>query len=308
VSNDFNSDDEDDVPSSRRRRPERSAGRRWSPLRFVSPGTFGAAVILFFLPWTDLSCNGPTGKLQMVTQSAYQSAVGEASEGEGFDKLREMGGPQVGKKGEVRLDLNELRRNPMPGPGGKEKEDKTEKAPLLWLYLGLLVAGAVVPVLLPTAQIRGAIIIGFVGFALLLLVLQMILGFPLANTAADFNKEMTQREDVGRNPLGPDLKLGGKMEMKSSYLLSFWASMLMLVASGALGLIQVIVGRPTGARSRRPRRRRDDDDKPADDAGERPRRSRRDDDEEERPRRPRRDDDEEEERPRRPRRRRDDDE
>ncbi len=260
MSDDFTYDDADDAPPRRRsdRPPERP-----SVWRFLSPGTFGVAVILFFLPWTDLSCNGPTGKMQMITQSGYQSAVGEASEGEGFAKLREEMGPQPGMPGmkaEVKLDANDFLKKIHQKGAEKETADTTEKAPLLWLYLVLLVAGAVVPVVLPTAQIRGAIILGFVGFAVLLLVLQMVLGFPLANDAAKANSEMKQAGDMGRNGFGPGLKLGGKVEIKSSYLPSFWGTLLCLVASAGLGVVQVVQGRPQGGRGSRSRRPRDDPD------------------------------------------------
>ena len=253
MSNDFDYDD-DDAPAPRRSKRDRAKARP-SPLRWISPGTFGAAAILFFLPWTDLSCNGPTGKMQLVTQSGYESAVGEGSEGEGFSKLREMGPMGGGNKADVKFDFKEIRNK---GPAGKANTDKEEKAPLLWVYLVLLVAGAIVPVLVAQNQVRGAIILGLVGFAILLLVLQMILGFPLANMAADFNKEIKDMGDLGKGGMGPDLKLGGKMEMKSSYLMAFWGSILLLVASGALGLVQIVTGAPKRARAGRSRRLRDD--------------------------------------------------
>jgi hypothetical protein len=260
VSDDFTHDDADDAPPRRRSDRDRPP-ERMSVWRFISPGTFGAAVILFFLPWTDLSCNGPTGKMQMITQSGYQSAVGEASEGEGFTKLREEMGPQPGMPGmkaEVKLDANDFLKKIHQKGAEKDTADTTEKAPLLWLYLVLLVGGAVVPVFLPAAQIRGAIILGFVGFAVLLLILQMVLGFPLANDAAKANTEMKEAGDMGRNGFGPDLKLGGKVEIKSSYLMAFWGSVLALVASAGLGVVQVVQGRPQGGRGKRSRPRDDD--------------------------------------------------
>jgi hypothetical protein len=112
MSNSFSFDDNDDASPSPRPAPVRPSGRS-SPLRFISPGTFGMAVILFFLPWTDLSCNGPKGKVQLVTQSGFQSATGEASEGDGFAKLREQEGLQTGKKAAPKFDLDELRKNPL---------------------------------------------------------------------------------------------------------------------------------------------------------------------------------------------------
>ena len=248
MSDDFTFDDADDARPAPMPDSDRPADRL-SILRFLTPGTFVAGVVLFFLPWTDLSCTSPAGRMQVATQSGYQSAVGELSEGEDFPRLREAMGA------DDKFDINKARKDPFEKGAAKEPADGGEKAPLLWLYLGLLVAGALVPVFVAGTQVRGAIVLGFVGFAALLLALQMILGFPLANDVAKMN-DLKPVGGPGRNPFGAE----PKVEIKSSYLASFWGSIGLLVVSAGLGLVQVVAGRPEGRRGRRPRRSRDDPD------------------------------------------------
>lgn len=250
MSNDFAFDDDGGVPA-RRPRPESAAGRL-SLLRFLTPGTFGAAVLLFFLPWTDLSCDGPTGRMQLLTQSGFQSAAGEASEGDGFATLRDSKGVPGGRKAGARVDLDELRNDArQKGAAGNESAGKVDRAHALWVYLALLVGGAVVPVLLAARRVRGAVVLGFTGLALLVLGVQAATGFPLADAAADFNNQASQLRNAGKGGPGPEFKLDARMEMRSSYLASFWASVLVLLTTGVLGLIQTISETLPGTRAAR---------------------------------------------------------
>ena len=219
--NDFAFDDNDDAGTAPRTLPPSRSDKRLSPLRFITPGTFGAAVVLFFLPWTELSCDGPTGRMQLLTQSGYQSAAGEASEGDGFAKLREVGGETGERKAGGKVDLDELRKDArQKGAAGKGSADKADRAPVLWIYLAVLAAGAVVPVFLAAHRARGTFVIGFAGLALFVLGLQAATGFPLADAAADFNSQSSQLRDAGKGaPVV--LKTGPKMEMKATYLPSF---------------------------------------------------------------------------------------
>lgn len=219
------------------------------------------AVLLFFLPWTDLSCNGPTGRMQIVTQSGLQSAIGEASEGGGIARQREEQERMTGKKANNKLDLGELRREQIQKVGAGNKDDGPEKAPMLWLYLVVLLAGSIVPAILAANRLRGGLVLGFAGFAVLLLLIQLLIGFPLASTAAEFNTDTKKVGNVGKNIGMGEANMFGKMEMKCSYLPSFWITFLMLIGSGALGLVQVIQGGgPKTSRGRSNRRPRDDPD------------------------------------------------
>ena len=147
-------DDDDDDYDPRPRRPR----ARMSPFRFISPGTFGLAVLLFFLPWTDVSCQAKGMKSeQLVTQSGYQSAVGEVTEGEAFKK--QGVGPPGAKADKPEKLLTD------PKKGGKDGKEEKETAPLLWVYLLLLVGGVAAPAFIAPDKVRGAVVVGLAGCA-----------------------------------------------------------------------------------------------------------------------------------------------
>jgi hypothetical protein len=267
-------DDEDDEDDRPRRR--RATGGGAAPvLRFVSPGTFGLAVVLFFLPWTDLHCHGPKGKIQLFTQSAYQSAVGEVSEGDGFSELKkEFGGADAGAKGPKPSELFAQGKHPGGKADGDGKEDGPDKAPLLWVYLGFVVLGALLPTAIADPRARGALVLGFAALALLVAAGSAAAGLPLAKTADDFNKEMKGVDVGGFGGLGglgggkAGAKPGGKLadaitpEMKCSYLLSFWLSLALLAGTAGVGGVQLALagGGSKSQRRKKARRRRDEED------------------------------------------------
>jgi len=231
-------DDEDDDYEPRRKR----GGRGATVLRFISPSTFTFAAVLFFLPWTDLSCYSFQGKKQLVVQSGYQSTTGEYSEGSAFvEARREM---QAEGVGEENLQLSDLKK--ATKQHGEDENDGPDKTPLLWLYFGLLIAGALVPVLIGGARLRGIAILAFAVLAFLILTIQ---------TAADFNKQMendiNEAKKVGAGgPFGDEMK----PVLTCTYLPCYWLSHGMLVAAGVLGAIQVAIG----PKKRKARSRRDD--------------------------------------------------
>jgi hypothetical protein len=241
-------DDEEDAEYER----PRTRRVRSSPLRWVTPGTFGLAAILFFLPWTDLSCNGPTGRVQLVSQSGMQSAAGTYSEGEAIRELRERkakGGAKPGMDGLGELNLN---------PKGDGKKDGPDAAPILWVYLAMLLAGAGVAV--APNRLRGAMVTGFAAVSLLVLLLQVGIGLPLPKAAAESNEKMEKAGPAGGAVLKVDNmdELREMARIRSSYLPSFWISIVVLLASLTLGIIQLALG--DGKPERRRRRPRDDDE------------------------------------------------
>lgn len=280
MAKDFDFDDEDDFDEYKPRRKAKSASGGAAALRFLSPGTFGIAILLFFLPWTDFGCNGPTGKMQLVTQSGYQSASGGISEGDGIKQMKEMNGIKDDGKKNKEFKLSDL--NPPGAAKGKGKNDSPEKAYLLWLYLALLAAGAIVPALIGATKMRGLFLTAFSAAATLVLVLQMVLGFPLSKAASEANKEFKEGmakmgKNAGPGPAMPGMpNLDGKMEITSHYLVSFWLTILLLVGSLALGIIQVGLGggnkKPKRRRREEPEDDYDDDDEDDPDEDDRPRR------------------------------------
>jgi hypothetical protein len=125
------------------------------------------------------------------------------------------------------------------------------------VYLVFLIGGAAVPVFLAATRFRGVVILAFAALAMLILGVQLLMGLPLPNAAADFNSEVKKVDDIGKNAVGPQINIGGNMEMKASYLPSFFGSVLFLLMSATLGLVQLIVGGPKGMTTSR-RRARDD--------------------------------------------------
>lgn len=196
----------------------------------------------------------------MITQSGYQSATGGYSEGDGIAQMRAMKEKQTGKRSDDKLDLSDLTdggMGPKPPGGAKSKKDP-DKAPLLWLYLALVVAGAAVPVFLAPARLRGAVVTAFAGLAVLVLVIQLVVGFPLGNVAADASKQMQQALDAGKKAgqgggMAMDPELAEMMKVKSSYLVSFWLTFALLLASLVLGVLQIVLAGSGGGRPRRAR-------------------------------------------------------
>ena len=79
-----------------------------------------------------------------------------------------------------------------------------------------------VPLLLAATRVRGSVVLAFAGLAIALLVLQMLIGFPLANAAAETNAEIKKAGGNGKKDDDGDgtlwQQLGEMMAMKSSYL------------------------------------------------------------------------------------------
>jgi len=148
------------------------------------------------------------------------------------------------------------------GAKGDGKKDGPDSAPLLWVYLLLVVVGAGLPVAIPGNRLRGALVTGFAGVALLLLIVQAGIGFPLPQAAAESNEKMEKEVPAG----GANLKnanMDGLREMariRSSYLPSFWLSIVVVLASLVLGIIQLAIGDARPMRRRRPRDEDEDDD------------------------------------------------
>jgi hypothetical protein len=250
-------DDRDDLPDEDVRPVRRRC--RSSPIRFVSPTTFGFAAILFFLPWTDISCNGPRGKEQLVTQSGFQSATGTYTEGEFVSRMANRNAPvpngEVNKKqaGKPKAD------DPMIVNEAKKKEKFS--APLLGLYALWLLIGVIAPFAIASDWSRGWIVLLAALLALFVLGAQAIVGFPLENLTKEMNDKMDadRRQRGGR---GAEENMGAELAaalvaIKFSYLPAFWASIGLVFASAVIGVVEVTRAPQT---RRRHRARYDDDD------------------------------------------------
>jgi hypothetical protein len=300
----------------------------FSPLQLFSPVQLVFCLILFFLPWIELSCQfppelvkdapkeeleqmkkefgvDPTRPIGLVTQSGLQIASGDASVSSDFEKLSEKKGGAV--------------KNARPFDPKREKKDG-ETAPLLYLFPVAVVAGIVLGFVPWPGVARKAVLAGCCLLALGVVGIQAAIGFPL-------DKEIAKQKDqlkgfgggggIGFGAPGAKAAPGGKDAdiFRVRWKLPLYLTLLLLL--GAAGTAFLGPNAPTGRKpKRRPVRDYDDDDEDEEDEEDRPRRKKPsmafevvdEEDEDDRPRKKRRrdEDDEDDDRPRK-RRRRDDD-
>src|SRR5947207_3968950 len=95
------------------REPAPPAVRRW-----LSPGSFALAGIMFFLPWLDVSCNGRS----VLTQTGLQACTGDVSLAKEFQEMKDKQAPAApgGKANPIAA----------PAPDAKMKDD-VPAAPLM---------------------------------------------------------------------------------------------------------------------------------------------------------------------------------
>jgi hypothetical protein len=138
-------------------------------MRFLSSASFLCAIGAFFLPWIDVRCESSKDESYgIVTQSGYQIATGESSEGDAKDKMEEkMKGLGIPVKKD---DLKEK-------VGEKEK---FKEVPVLWGFVGCVGVGAILCLLLPAgAAWRAGALVAALG-AVGVLGYQVSEGFPAA--------------------------------------------------------------------------------------------------------------------------------
>lgn len=221
-------------------------------MRFLASGNFLFAAAIFFLPWLDVRCEMAGQRLIILEQSGYEAASGKFSEGSDIRKMREMandmGGGAGAKKDAPKNDL-------IPGMGEANEE---AKAPVLWIWLGLVGAGAVLCIAIPgrTGWRAGAILCilgagGALGY-------QTAVGFPVAK---ELEKKMEAEDakkkdnNVPRMQGMPDMKMKNIIVVK--YQPAFYLAWLLTILPALWVLIDAMKGPP--------RKRREFDDYDYDD-------------------------------------------
>jgi len=231
---------------------------------------------------------------------------------------------------------NQPGMNEKMGPGGKGATPGKDSgsAPLLWLYPVAVIAGIIVGFALPSTKQRKLVLAACCGVAILVPVLQAVIGFPIEKSVEKDLKEglgglgdpMTAPGGKTGDGKGAQAEMKKQLDeaLKDAFRVSYqiWFYFALLVPIGAL-VTAVIepIGRPRRKKplydmddgdeddeeEDRPRkRRRRDDDEDEEDEEPRQRKKGRDEDEEDepKPRRKKRADDDDEDEPK-PRRRRD---
>lgn len=159
-------DDDEDATAQARSGPKSEF-----PGRLITPGFFVFALLMFFLPWIEVRCNG----FPVISQSGLQASVGAYSETLFFAQEK-LNRAQMGKG--FRLD-----------------DEKAPVAPLLLLYGAILLAGLVFGLVLKAGTGRMAVLGSCGAVAFLLMIIQLSVGFPIARQVAKANADQNLRKD-----------------------------------------------------------------------------------------------------------------
>lgn len=186
-------------------------------LRVASPSMLIAALVLFCLPWVNVSCRAPDGDVLEVSQTGLQAALGNSTVSiHGKD-----GTVRVGDSG---LDSPNVLADDFGAPrtGGD-----IEAAPLMLLYAIVLIGGAIAGFVVPADRPRMAVVGGCGAAAAALLVLQLVAGFPLTS-------------DI-------PVEMANSAQLQTSYSLWFWLSLLVTLAVPAAVFLEHNLRRQSAA-------------------------------------------------------------
>jgi hypothetical protein len=188
----------------------------------INLATLLGALVIFFLPWLDMQCNGNS----MVTQTGFQSVHGGGTLSEEMENLAGMGGNKDSAQKDSAKAFSEDDR---PSPA--------------WLAAGaLLLIGfalilAVRGVMNAQANDLSAIAL-LATMALGFVALQLLLGFPLETTARQALAE-AQNSDAGKN--NPFAGLGAAMvRIQVIRQPVIWAELALLAVPGLLWINDAI--------------------------------------------------------------------
>lgn len=302
---------------------------KFNPLQLFTPIQLVFCLILFFLPWIELTCTLPpeaakmrdkaeTDKLKKETgidpskpigilvQSGLQIATGDSSPSSDFKKIEEQMKKEMGGMGAG---------GGKPEIGPSTKKDKEEGAPLLFLFPVALLAGIALGCVPWPNMVRkiGALACCLVAFGVV--GLQAAIGFPIEKELKKQNEAM---KGGGMFPGMPGGAAGGDTKGKSSakvpdvysvaYKIPLYLTFLLLLGAAGTSILG-----PGGMPSKKPKRRPYDFDDEEDEDDDRPRKKKKpvaeeDDEGDVKPAKKRRRDEEEEDEPRPKKRRRDEEE
>jgi hypothetical protein len=199
--------------------------RWWRP---VSPSFLILSLLLFPFPWIEVSCSSGEmhGKV-LASQSGLQSIYG-------------------GETLHPALEAERVQREKAHLFDTSKKTSKAGElgfldsfAPSMLLYPLLLIGGALVGFFLRPSLLRTALICGPAGVAFLLLLLQVVIGFPLERR---MNKAMAAAA-AERNPFDDGTATAAALAFDVRYTGWFWIGLLSnLAAMLALALEWFVIG------------------------------------------------------------------
>jgi hypothetical protein len=296
--------------------------------RFPAPSVLVFTLFMGLFPWIEVGCEGKKGDFDalnqanpltgkkpastigangtviVATQNAYQMIWAGSSKGsEIAAREREMRkeGEKLAKQ--MKDAFKDVKVEVKDKPKKQKAEDEPDAAPLMAVFFFLVIGAITVGFAMPPGLLRTLIFGGTLSAAVLVLVIQAAIGFPL-KAKFDEQKDKQAKQFQALGGFGVQQGSGAKQFCRLTmwYYLS-WP--FLLIPLGLVGTEELIALLTPGGKKKSKRRaayeEEDEDDRPR-------KRRRRDeeDDEDERPRARRRSEDEEEEAPRK--RRRDPDE
>jgi hypothetical protein len=143
------------------------------------------SAIAFLLPWVEVRCDGPAASKRLASQSGLQAIYG------GITPLMQPPKELQPKKPNrtPREVLNDL---------AKSEDLLAECSPAMLLYALLLIVAIMLGFRLRQLRMRRAFIGGLAGLALLLLLLQTAVGFPLERGVKNAQEQQRQQQEKMR--------------------------------------------------------------------------------------------------------------
>jgi hypothetical protein len=174
----------------------------------IRVGTVLAALILFALPWIDVQCSEKT----MLTQTGFQVIYGGGSITEEMESMR-FGEPGAAKK--------------------STSEDSMGVAPLVAIALLCVIAAVALSIIAlfrnnPKAERYSSIL---PAVALVLLLLQMMIGFPAKKKILEEMSEKPPQSESAEDPfaaLGQSMAMGMMMNIRVKTTTAFYLELLAL--------------------------------------------------------------------------------
>jgi hypothetical protein len=227
----FNDHDQEVLQRRRQRRPAAEF-----PGRLISPSSFILVLLLFPLPWVELSCHGPMGSLTVASQSGLQAC---------------WGGYSV-----INVNDQGFGRRPVNPPAANVANPKVASAPLMVIFILLVLLGLIFGLALPIGWFRFSMVAGCSGLAILLLLIQIGTGFPFAKSAREVQDQQRMQQNnvrlgqpqFGNAPL-PPLQAGQRLEVHTTPWL--WLALLFLFLPIGLLFVENYGVFPDRYRSRR---------------------------------------------------------
>jgi hypothetical protein len=232
---------------------------------------------------------GADGTVVVATQNGYQMIwAGKSKGSEIAAREREMKKEAEKLAEKMKDSFKDLRKVKVEAKDKKKEkpEDEPDSAPLMAGFFLLVIAAVAVGFAMPPGLMRTLIFGGTLSAAVLVLVIQTAIGFPI-------KEKWDEQKEKQKKALGmfADRQTSGPKEFCRVTIWYYLTWPFLLIPLGLVGTEELLALTAGGGKKKSKRRAYDEDE----DEEDRPRRRRRDDEDEDRPRARRREKDEDEE-------------